>query len=590
MYENEIKYDDVEYEYRGKIKQEFLSKARKAFQKYKADKEPLHKRIKANNEWYRAQYGKIINPNTNETEPATAFIFSAIENKYADAIDNFPTPNFLEREPSDTETAQILSKIIPEQLDMSGFKKCYKANWRKKLKDGTGIYGAFYNEGKDDKDDIDIRAIGILNIYCDMHVSDVQDSQFLFITNAVDNDILREEYPKFEKLFSGDATVENYNGSHKIDDRTEVIDCYYKKADGTLHMMKLVGGTVIDATEDREEYAKGLYEHGKYPVVFDTLYPEEDCPFGFGVVDVIRNPQQYIDRLDAIILKNAALSGKKRWFVKENCGINETEFKDMENDIVHTTGDTSEDNIREITVSPLPSGVQSYRDTKKNELKEVIGNRDFQQGGTAGGVTAASAITTLQQAGEKLSRAIIDDGYDAYKELVIMTIDLMREFYTEERVYRVTNETGEVEFPSFDNSMLFTRTPERDALGFEIGVKYKRAEFDIDVIPQRQSPFSREINNQTVMNRWQSGFFLPNNLRYSIIALQAMNFDGKERILSQFQELYEEQQQAEQMQAAQMQQAQQTGGGDLVPVGQMGGESQIESDTDLVPVGQVGVM
>lgn len=590
MDENGI-YEGAEYAYKGKIKPEFIAKARDAFTKYKADKRPLVDRIKSNNEWYKAQYGKTLNPHSNETEPATAFIFSAIENKYADAIDNYPAPNFLEREPSDTETAKVLTKIIPLQLDISGYKKCYKKNWRRKLRDGTGIYGAFYNAANDD---IDIKVISILNIYCDMHIDDVQESPFLFITSAIDNDVLRELYPEYKRLFSGHAEIEGYSGINKIDDRTEVMDCYYKKADGTVHMMKFVGGTVIDATEDREECKNGLYEHGKYPVVFDVLYPEEDCPFGFGVVDVIRNPQKYIDKLDGIILKNAILSGKSRWFAKIDSGINEEEFKNLDNDIVHVAGDVGEERVREIRVSPLPSNVPSYRNEKINELKEVIGNRDFQQGGTTGGVTAASAINTLQQAGEKLSRAIIDDGYDAHKELVIMVIDLMREFYTEERVYRITNEAGGADFASFSGNMLYSAVPEKDALGFQTGVKYKRAEFDIDVIPQRQNPFSKEANNQTIMNLWQSGFFLPQNLELSLIALKVMNFDGKDKIAAQLTELLTKRQQQEQIQQQQQmmqQQMPQGGGNDLIPVGQMpAGESQITSDDDLVPVGKVGEM
>lgn len=557
-------------EYRGNISPDFISKALRMYQKYKGDKADLHKRIIDNNKWYKSNYSHLLNPKTNETEPATAFIFSAIENKYADAIDNFPVPNLLEREPSDAQTAKILSKIIPVQLDMSGFKRVYKDNWRRKLKHGTAVYGVFYNE---QIQDIDIRAVDLMSIYCDMHVRDVQESQFLFITNAVDNDVLKENYPDFRALFHGDASVESYSGIHQIDDRTEVIDCYYKKADGTLHMIKFVGSAVIDATEDMEGYENGLYEHGMYPVIFDVLYPEEDCPFGFGIVDTIRNPQQYIDKLDGIIIKNAILSGKQRYLVKENGNVNEKEFCDYSKDIVHVTGSVDETNIKPIQANSLSNYVLEHRIEKINELKEVIGNRDFQQGGVSNGVTAANAITTLQQSGQKLSRAIIDDSYDAYKALVIMVIELMREFYSEERVYRITNEIGGTEFADFDNSMLMTPVEKRDAFGFVYDTEYKRTEFDIDVIPQRENPFTKESNNQTILNLWNSGFFLPNNFDVSMIALQSMNFDGKEKIIGQIQELKKLQQQ----QAMQQQD-------ELVPVGQMG-EGQ-NSEDELVPVGQ----
>lgn len=586
--------------YRGKLKPEFIAKARRMFNKYKADKEELHRRIIDNNKLYKAYYGRLINPRTNETEPATAFIFSAIENKYADAIDNFPVPNLLEREPSDTETAKKLSKIIPVQLDMSGFKQVYKDNWRRKLKHGTAIYGVFYNE---DRDDIDIRAIELMSLYCDMHVRDVQDSQFLFITNAVDNDILREQYPEYRAMFTGDADVLSYSGTHRIEDRTEIVDCYYKKADGTLHMMKLAGGTVIDATEDIEGYESGLYEHGQYPVIFDVLYPEEDCPFGFGIVDVIRNPQMYIDKLDAIIIKNAHLSGKQRWLLKDQGSINEDEFRDLNNEIIHVKGNIDETHIRALQAEALPHSTLEVRTEKINEMKEVIGNRDFQQGGTTGGVTAASAISTMQQTGQKLSRAIIDDSYDVYKAIVIMVIDLMREFYTSERVYRITNETGGTEFASFDGTQLIHEETVRDPFGFPTDVKYRRTEFDIDVIPQRENPFTKETNNQTILELWNGGFFLPQNFDVSVIALQLMNFDGKEKLIGQLQELQQQQQQMQQMQMQQQMAQEQTmqlpaaqeapvdgGLGAARPTATDAGSIDLPDGDRLIPVGNYGGM
>lgn len=537
--ENEI------LQYSGKIKTEFIEKALRMYQKYKSDKAELNKRIIHDSKWYKSNYSQIINPKTNETEPATSFIFSAIENKYADAIDNFPIPNLLEREPSDAQTAKILSKIIPVQLDMSGYKRVYKDNWRRKLKYGTAVYGVFYN---DEKEDIDIRAIDLLSVYCDMRVRDVQDSQFLFIVTAIDNDILIEEYPKYKALFKGNANVETYSGLHSIEDRTEIIDCYYKKTDGTLHMIKFAGATVIDATEDTEGYENGLYVHGKYPVIFDTLYPEDDCPFGFGIVDVIRNPQQYIDKLDAIIIKNAILSGKTRWILKDGSGINEKEFTDLSRDIIHAASDVSEDSIRQVQANGLAQYVLEHRKEKINETKEIVGNRDFQQGATNSGVTSATAITALQQSGEKLSRAMIDDSYDIYKQLVIMCIELIREFYSEERIYRITNEEGGTEFASFSNAQLVDVTETTDVLGFPISTEYRRVEFDIDIVPQKQNPFTREMNNQTLITLWQQGFFLPDNADAAIMVLQAMNFDGRDKLIETMKQMQQKQLEAQQAQ------------------------------------------
>jgi len=519
-------------EYRGKVAPELISKALKMYEVYKSEKQPLNDRICENDRWYKRWHEVNTLPpyrdSDNALNSATAYVFSAIENKYADAIDNFPYAHLLEREPGDRKTAQILSKILPAQLEMSGFKKCYKRNWRKKLKFGTGIYGVFYNA---EQGEIELQALNILSVYCDMNLPDVQDSQFLFLSQAIDNAVLKQQYPKYAHLFDGDATVDTFSGRSVVRDRSEVLDCYYKKPEGGVHLLKFVKGQVIDASEDIPGYEKGLYAHGCYPVIFDVLYPQEDCPFGYGVVDVIRNPQMYIDRLDGIILKNAVLSGKQRWLVKDKGAINEEEFKDWSKDIVHVDGSLDEAHIRPVQAGRISNFIVQHRLEKINELKEVIGNRDFQQGGTVGGVTAASAIASLQETGEKLSRSMIDDSYDAYKELVVMCIELMREFYEKERVYRITNELGDVEFTTFSNRLLTGVEYERDALGFPVSVDYRRVEFDIEIVPVRNNPSSKEQNNQVIMELWKSGFFRDDMLDSAVLALESMHFDGKELLI-----------------------------------------------------------
>lgn len=566
----------------SKISEEFLSRALSEFNKYKGEKNVLNQRVRENDFWYKARYAKVIDPKSGDTSPATAFIFSAIETKYADAIDSFPACNILEREPADADLSKILSKIIPVQLDLSDFKKAYKANWRRKLKHGTGIYGVFYD------DDIIIKPISILNVYCDMHVQDVQDSQFLFIVNAVDNDELKKDYPKFRDKFSGSTSVETFDGTHEAADKTEIIDCYYKK-DGKVHCMKLCANEIIEATEDGD-YPDGLYRHGKYPVVFDVLYPEEDCPFGFGIIDIAKNPQMYIDKLDGAIIKNSVLASKLRYFITDNGAVNENELMDYSRDVIHVAGSVNNDSVKEFRVSPLSAEVTNHRNKKIDELKEIIGNRDFQQGGTNGGVTAASAITVLQEAGNKLSRTMIDDSYDAYKEICVMVIELMREFYDEKKIYRIVNDSGETEYSEFSNEMMFKekQLPEqvseemRDILP-QTWTETEPIELDVSVVPQKKNPFQREANNQTIMSLWSAGFFNPQSADMAIIALQAMNFDGRDNIISLIKEYQNKMQQAPQM-PEQVQQ-----GDELVPIEQ-GAEDFLSSEQqagdELIPINQ----
>lgn len=95
--------------------------------------------------------------------------------------------------------------------------------------------------------------------------------------------------------------------------------------------------------------------------------------------------------------------------------------------------------------------------SKIAEMKETAGNRDVANGGTAGGVTAATAIAALQEAGGKLSRNMIDDGYEAFSDVVTLCIELIRQFYSLPRQFRLLGVMGQEEFVSYDSRGLRPR-------------------------------------------------------------------------------------------------------------------------------------
>ena len=225
-----------EYTYSGKIPSSFINEALESYKTYKADREPLIKRVRDNEAFYRRSYEQLYGGLEETMTCDTPLIFTAIENCRADAIDNYPNANIIERDPEGTEVAELLSKVVEAQLEISGFKSVYKENMRNKLKYGTAVYGVFYDQVNEN---IDIRSIDILDIYVDMHIPDIEDSRFVFISAAIENDVLKKKYPNFANMFDGDAQIETLTDTYSLKDRTNVLDCYYKNADGVVHMMKI---------------------------------------------------------------------------------------------------------------------------------------------------------------------------------------------------------------------------------------------------------------------------------------------------------------------------------------------------------------
>ena len=322
-----------------------------------------------------------------------------------------------------------------------------------------------------------------------------------------------------------------YDESADTSRKSAVIDWYYKKLNSegrqVLHYCKFVGESILYASENDEAYREsGYYAHGLYPFVFDVLYAVEGTPVGFGYIDVMKDTQESIDELDSNIQFNARLLAKPRYLTKAGSGVNIAELADYTKDFIEVTGDPTVAAYR-LPVDSLDASVIEFRERKIMELKEISGNRDFTQGQSNGGVTAASAISALQEAGSKLSRDIIKASYRAFVQECRLVIELMRQFYDEVHIFRITQPNGDFEFVHFDNAALHPRT--KDMLG--VSLAQREPVFDIRVSAQKQSPFSQISHNQFIMELFQNGFFNPQLATQAVQAVSLMNFEGKDKML-----------------------------------------------------------
>ena len=179
---------------------------------YKKGKASLEERVVQDELWWELRHWEAIrkgkqrtdNPEYRGPEPSSAWLFNAILNKHADAMDNYPEPVVLPRERSDEESAKVLSSVLPVILEYNDYEQTYSDNWWEKLKHGTAAYGVFWNSAKDNGlGDVDIREIDLLKLFWEPGVTDIQKSRNLFIVDLVDEDLLEQQYPEHKGHLSG---------------------------------------------------------------------------------------------------------------------------------------------------------------------------------------------------------------------------------------------------------------------------------------------------------------------------------------------------------------------------------------------------
>lgn len=535
------------------VGKEQLKKFTKILREYKAGKARTEQRIIAAENWWKLR-------NTAEEQKKTeigadggfvsvsAWLHNVITSKHADAIEAYPEPNILPREEGDKGEAQMLSSVVPCVLEQNEFEATYNDAMWSKMKFGTAAYKVVWDKNiAGGLGDIRVDKLNLLNVYWEPGVEKIQKSRYIFQTELVDKDILRQRYPELEGSLKGQGVLSAkflYDDTVNTADKATVIEVYYHVFQGgkrVLHYCKYVEDHVLYSTENETQPVTdemgqpiaapmaqtGLYDHGEFPFVFDPLFPIEGSPCGYGFIDLGLNPQIAIDLMNTAFVKNTVVGAIPRYISNnDEASINESEMLDTKNPVIHIKGSIDEMSLRLMPHNSLDGNYLNLLDRYIQEMRETTGNTETSTGNIASGVTAASAIAALQEAAGKGSRDSNQASYRAYEKIVKLCIELIRQFYTLPRQFRILGEYGTMQFVQYSNQGLMQQQP---GFGGEMG--YRKPEFDIKVYAQKRSVYTKVANNEMAIQFFQLGFFNPQAAEQTLLCLEMMDFDGKDEIM-----------------------------------------------------------
>lgn len=582
---DEVRKKDIVLGDQRKFGEEQTELALEDLREYFAAKASIDEKATANEEWWRLRHWNVL-ADTNEgvkagVQVGSAWLFNSLMNKHADIMDSFPRPNILPREADDEVEAKILTSIIPTLLEQNDYEQVYRTKGWDILRDGACITSVLWDPMKaNGLGDIAITNVDVHNLAWKPGIEDIQDSDKVYFVTLQNVDTVRAKWPKIADKIGPQDTgiVTRYVHDDNIDTSNfvEVIDMYYKKVisqpvysdvvgeDGRLYHLKvmdaprtilhlaiIVGDQLAFCSENEEGYENGYYEHGRFPFVVARAFPIKDTIWGFGYLDIMKNPQRDIDRLDQAIIKNAMMKARPRYWARKNANIDVDKFADWDEELVEVaTGDLG-DAVRKIDVDDVPAGAMNHLMSKVDELKETSGNRDFSQGGTAAGITSGAAIAALQEAGSKTSRDLNKELYRATREEYYLVIELIRQFYSEPRSFRldasvadtlpeptekqgyeIQDSDGDYRFVLYSNAGIV----DKDTIMPDKTTRHIRPMFDIQVTAEKASPFSRAAQNELAKELYQLGLFTPENTLPAMTCIDMMDFDGKEKVKQELQQ------------------------------------------------------
>ena len=172
-------------------------------------------------------------------------------------------------------------------------------------------------------------------------------------------------------------------------------------------------------------------------------------------------------------------------------------------------------------------------------MKQDSGQNQFTRGETAGGVTAATAIASLQEAGGKQTRMrthALNQGFQRITEQILW---LVSEYYGENRVQMITGKDGEFREVDASASRL---------MGRRRGGAVPPPPYTVRIQVQRLNPQAIQSQNELIMNAYtmaaQAGQPFPLSVLFGLLTV-----DGKDRILPVLTQLDAQMQQMQQIAA-----------------------------------------
>jgi hypothetical protein len=220
----------------------------------------------------------------------------------------------------------------------------------------------------------------------------------------------------------------------KLMEGKDPSECY-AKAKGTMKGVHCISISRDGVFLEHKSY---VYDHGFYPFVARTLFPDEDNPYGKGYMRDIMPPQIMLNKFAEIAVETMAKQGNSA-IVYEEDAITKPEVWKRQRSIPAAMLPISDiSKFKELQGVDVPQTVFNMLEYYKDMLQKIPGQFDSANGQANPNVTSGEQAKALISASSQRLGLASETIQDALEEVFMQYIELMAQFYTVERVGRVT--------------------------------------------------------------------------------------------------------------------------------------------------------
>ena len=448
---------------------------------------------------------------------------STFNNCVADQMDNLPEAVMLPERRELEGVAEDLTDLVRFVMNRNDREALHRRRVEDCFCTGTAVTQVAWDPDMDGgRGNVAVIRWPIEAFLWDPAAERLEDARAVFKVSWHPKSWFEEHYPDRAREIGGDfgeyaglGVSDAQEETHPADeDRAMLVEYWYRKYDAkkrsyTINVAYLAGGVLLNHIEN-------VYSHGQYPFILDVYTPIEGTPVGDGLVQEMAPMMRYVNRYFSYIDTNLRMASKGRLLVDRSAGIDKDALLDWESDVIE--GDRIDASaLKWMQSAPLTSLATAQLSQLEADIKQDSGQNQFSRGETVGGVTAATAINALQEAGGKITRLRTASLNQGYRRIVEQVMWLISQFYDEGRVMFITGRDVDV-----SPSRLFeARTP---------------PPYIVEVQVQRRNPLRQQAQNELFMQAYQMASQAGQTFPLSVL-FDLLSVDGKERIVPVLREI-----------------------------------------------------
>lgn len=452
-------------------------------------------------------------------------LVSTFNNCVADQMDNVMEAVMTPETPELQEVADDLNDIVRFVYEQNDYQAYHRQRVIDYLCTGTSVCEIMWDENMNfGKGEIRLSRVPIEQFLWDPAESDIQNARALMKVSWHPKSWYDDMYPEKGKYVDADENsdravgkMENQAKVFQDEPKAMLVEYWYREYDANtkkykINLARVAGGALL-------ENHKNVYKHGLYPFVLDVYSEIEGMPVGEGMVMQLAPMMRYINRYARYMDENIRASAKTRMLVRKTADLDQEAIEDWNRDVIEGNS-IGEESIRYLNSPPLSALAGNQMLQMQMDLKQDSGQNQFARGETAGGVTAASAIASLQEAGSKQTRMRTEALKRGFKRITEQVLWLIGQFYKEGRIMLIT---GKNDLPKEVDMSASKYMPEG-------GKAIKPPPYIVRVNVQRMNPATVGAQNQLYIDIFKMCAQAQTPFPLSAL-IRMLNVDGKDRVL-----------------------------------------------------------